>query len=343
MTRKALKHESRAKIAPGKKPKYHRLTRDNRIQIRCYLQAGLSLRKIALELNVSASTISREIKRNSGGKGYRPSQANEMARARIAIKSEKRRKLTEEIWSLALGKLSLGWSFEAFCGRGRLEGKNYPCRETLYLKYYREQGHSDLPTLPKGHRKRHKRGRKCQAGRGCIPNRRGIELRSKLVERRKAFGHFEGDLINGLHGTGNIATIVERATRFTLFGYVPDKRADHVAPTLTELMSAIPETLRETLTLDNGKEFAAFSKIEDALGLTVYFANPYHSWERGTNENRNGIVRKVLPKKSSFENITEEQTARIDQLLNDRPMKCLGWRTPREMFKKAIEAIGDSS
>lgn len=150
-------------------------------------------------------------------------------------------------------------------------------------------------------------------------------------------------LINGLHGTGNIATIVERATRFTLFGYVPDKRADHVAPTLTELMSAIPETLRETLTLDNGKEFAAFSKIEDALGLTVYFANPYHSWERGTNENRNGIVRKVLPKKSSFENITEEQTARIDQLLNDRPMKCLGWRTPREMFKKAIEAIGDSS
>ena len=149
-------------------------------------------------------------------------------------------------------------------------------------------------------------------------------------------GHLEGDLINGLFGTGNLVTLVERMTRFVFFTYVATKEADVVAGAVIGLLASLPKSFLKTLTFDNGKEFALFKTIEQALGLKVYFAKPYHSCERGTNENRNGVVRKVLPKGSSFANITEEQKRRIDYMLNDRPLKCLNWRTPREAFVELL-------
>lgn len=150
---------------------------------------------------------------------------------------------------------------------------------------------------------------------------------------------FEGDLINGLAGTGHFVTLAERTTRFTLLGWVESKEAEAVARAVKRLLEDLPPDLLQTLTFDNGKEFARFRDIEEALGLKVYFAKPYHSWERGTNENRNGIVRKVKPKGSALDDLTDEERARIDYLLNDRPMRCLGWRTPREAFLRLLSRV----
>ncbi len=195
-----------------------------------------------------------------------------------------------------------------------------------------------LPAMRRKKRKARDRNAKKRrdAGRGKIPGRVDIEKRPRTVENRARVGNYEGDLINGLHGTGNLVTIAERMTRFVLFAYVATKEADAVASAVIGLLASLPKSFLETLTFDNGKEFAKFGRIRQALGIDVYFAKPYHSWERGTNENRNGIVRKVLPKGRSFDDITGEEMRRIDRMLNDRPLKCLNWRTPREAFTELL-------
>ncbi len=264
---------------------------------------------------------------------------------RLREKAAKRRKFTERMWTQAKEKLRKGWSFEMFSGRMRREGKVVVSAEAFYQEYYRRQkrvaeGKSDeeLPPLPKAHRKRHKRGKSYKgAGRGKIPGRVDICERPKAVESRARGGHCEGDLINGLHGTGNLVTIAERMTRFTFFAYVASKDCRAVSETILQLLGSLPPGLLKTLTFDNGKEFAKFHVLVERLGLKVYFAKPYHSWERGTNENRNGIVRKVLPKGTPFDNLTREQMERIDHMLNDRPIKCLNWRTPREAFERLVK------
>lgn len=323
---------------------FHHLTADNRTII-CFLhKEGKSCSFIAGKIGCNKSTISRELRRNSGQRGYRHKQANEMANMRILEKARNRRKITERIWDDVKALLAKGWSFEQISGRRRMCGDvHFVCRETLYKEYYSRQrlviagkSDEDLPALPQRRKKRRRRGAKKykDAGRGKIPNRRDIDERPKSVESRARAGHWEGDLVNGLRGTGNLGTLVERKSRFTLFGHTPTKETEKVIGLMSGLLSRRAPRLVKTVTFDNGKEFAGHSLLTRRTGADVYFAKPYHSWERGTNENRNRVIRKVLPKGSSFSNITEEEMRKIDYLLNDRPMKCLGWRTPREVFRE---------
>ena len=342
--------KTRRKTPPGE-PAYHRLTDEKRIQMETLVKMGVPKAKIARIIGVHPSTVSRDLKRNKSKKGYRHKKATAKANRRLREKASKRRKFTETMWEQAKAKLLEGWSFEMFCGRMRREGKEVVSAEALYREYYRRQelvaaGKSDekLPPLPKSHRKRHKRGKSYKtAGRGRIPDRVDIDQRPKTVESRSRIGHYEGDLINGLLGTGNLVTIAERMTRFTFFGHVASKETEAVMDVAKDLLINIPPELLKTLTFDNGKEFAKFHVLEEALGLKVYFAKPYHSWERGTNENRNGIVRKVLPKGTPFDNLTRDQMERIDHMLNDRPMKCLNWRTPREAFERLVKKALEST
>ena len=201
------------------------------------------------------------------------------------------------MWADAKAHLAEGWTFEVISGRA---------------KKYRN------------------------AGRGRIPDRVDIDERPASAENRARGGHWEGDLINGAAGTGHLVTLVERMTRFTLFVRVAAKEAKPVAGAAVALLAALPKGILETPAFDNGKEFALSRAMEQALGLKACFAKPCHSWERGTNENRNGIVRRVLPKGRSFDDIAEEEMRRIDRLLNDRPLKCLNWRTPREAFADLV-------
>lgn len=328
-------------------PKYRRLTGEYRIKIETLRKEGLSGRQIALRLGCAASTVSRELRRNRGGRGYRAKQAQAKADCRAREKAGRRRKVTPEIWEDAKRRLADGWTFEQVAGRARREGRPTVGRETLYKEYYARQrlvkaGTSDeeLPPLPMRRKERKCRDRDAKkyrgAGRGRIPGRVDIDERPAGVESRARGGHWEGDLVNGSAGTGNLVTLVERMTRFTLFVRVATKEAGPVADAVVALLAALPKEALRTLTFDNGKEFALFKAMEQALGLKVYFAKPYHSWERGTNENRNGVVRKVLPKGRSFDGISEGEMRRIDRLLNDRPLRCLNWRTPREAFADLV-------
>lgn len=334
--------------APPRASKYHRLTSENRIMIWTLKKEGKSPAYIAKRIGCHRSTICRELERNKSKKGYRAKKAQKTADYRVRKKAADRRKLTAEIWSDAIAKVEMGWTFEQVSGRAKRDGEPTVCKETFYKEYYRLQelarkGRSDieLPLLPKRQKKRKTRDRNAKkyrnAGRGKIPDRVDIDERPKTVENRARVGHMEGDLVNGLKGTGNVVSIAERMTRFTFFAYAATKEADVVASVIIGLLASLPKGFLKTLTFDNGKEFALFKSMEQALGIKVYFAKPYHSWERGTNENRNGIIRKVLPKGRSFDDITEEEMRRIDYMLNDRPLKCLNWRTPRETFTDLLK------
>ena len=339
--------KKRRKAPPGA-PKYHRLTLEKRIIIRTLRKEGRSCRYIAGRLGCAPSTVSRELARNRSRKGYRPKKAQAKADWRARRKAAARHKLTPVMWEHIKAKMCECWTPEQIAERGRRDGIPMVCRETIYNEYYRRQklvgkgkSNEDLPLLMMRRRKRKTRDRNARkyqrnAGRGKIPGRIDIGERPGTVENRARVGNWEGDLINGLPGTGNLVTLAERKTRFVLFARAATREADGVASAVIGLLAGLPKSFLDTLTFDNGKEFAKFGRIRQALGIEVYFAKPYHSWERGTNENRNGVVRKILPKGRSFDDITGEEMRRIDRMLNDRPLRCLNWRTPREAFTELL-------
>ena len=310
---------------------YKRVTEEERRLIYRWRQDGESIREMGRRLGRAASSICREVPRNTGGRSYRPKQAHEKAQERA--KRLGPRRFTEEVKADAEARLRDGWTPEMISGRARLEVRPWVCKETIYKHIYADAktGGELWKNLPRAHRKRRRRcprddGRR----RGKIPNQRMIDTRPPEVETRATVGHWEGDLINGANKTGNLVTLVERKTRFTLLDRTDTKEAEEVTRSICRRFAEMPLASRLSLTLDNGKEFARHEEMARETGMDVFFAWPYHSWERGTNENTNGLIRRLHPKKSSFSEIGEVALKRIEMFLNDRPRKCLGWMTPRE-------------
>lgn len=304
---------------------YKQLTQAQRYQIKVLLDIGTPQGKIAELLGVSAATISRELKRNRGKRGYRPKQAHEKAMARRAEKSKVR--LTAETWALVEIKLKEDWSPEQISGRLKEEGV-FISHESIYQYVYADKRAGG--TLWK-HLRRPKTYRKRAGGRdrrGKIPNRRSIEERPAVVDERSRIGDWEADLIIGTEGVA--LTLTERKSRFTLLRIFPSKHAAPITAAIIELLKW--DARIKTITFDNGKEFAGHQEIAAALNTDCYFAHPYASWERGTNENTNGLIRQYLPRKRNFKEVTiQEETAIMDKL-NSRPRKCLDFRTPYEVF-----------
>lgn len=310
---------------------YKHVTAEERRLIHRWRKEGAALREIARRLERDVSSISREIARNTGNHGYRPIQAQRKAQAQARRAGPRR--FTEAVRADAEARLKEGWTPEIISQRARLEGRPHVCKETIYKHVYDDAkvGGTLWKNLPRAKRKRRRRcPRQEGRGPGRIPNQRMIGTRPAEVETRLTVGHWEGDLINGAPGTGNLATLVERCTRFTLVGRTASREAEEVTREICALFDPLPQQLLLTLTLDNGKEFARHEEIAEGASMDVFFANPYHSWERGTNENANGLIRRLHPKKSSFAEIGQTELERIDKFLNDRPRKCLGWMTPRE-------------
>jgi len=310
---------------------YKRVTEEERWLIYRWRQDGVAVREVARRLGRAASSIGREIARNTGGRGYRPQQAHEKARAQAGRPGPRR--FTVPVRVDAEARIQAGWTPEMIGQRARLEGRPWVCKETIYKYIYADAkaGGTLWQSLPRAKRQRQRRcPRPDGRGRGRIPNQRRIDTRPAEVATRQTVGHWEGDLINGAATTGNLVTLVERNTRFTLIGRTASKAADEVTRTIGALFGPLPPQSRLSLTLDNGKEFAQHETLARASSLDVFFAHPYHSWERGTNENTNGLIRRLYPKGSSFAEIGVAELQRIDTFLNDRPRKCLGWRTPRE-------------
>jgi len=318
---------------------HQRITAEERRLIYQLLKDKRSLGEIGRLLGRSKGALSREIKRNTGQCGYRPKQAQERAEARA--KRPGARKFTAEMRAEVEQKIRKGHTPEIIKGRAALEGRAMVCKETIYKSIYVDaKAGGDLwKYLPRSKRKRHRRcPRQDGRGRGRIPDQRRIDTRPKVVDKRERIGDWEGDLMSGAAGTGHLATMVDRTTRFLLVGHVWSKEAEEVNDRIVAMFTDkdIPLWARLTGTFDNGKEFALHQELARRIGMEIYFAFPYHSWERGTNENTNGLIRRLLPKGSSFAHLDKAALARIESYVNDRPRKCLGWRTPREVFYDRI-------
>lgn len=317
---------------------YTRVTEAERSQIYALRQAGKGNNEIAEVIRRDQGTVSREVRRNTGERGYRWQQAHRQAAERGRRPGPRR--FTEEVRLDAEEKLRKGWTPEIICGRAELEGRAHVCKETIYKHVYADaKAGGDLWThLPRAKRKRKRRcPRQEGRGRGIIPGRRGIETRPPEVEQRITVGHWEGDLVVGANATGYLVTLVERVTRFTLVGWSRTKEADEVAAEVIRRLGMIGVACTG-ITFDNGKEFARHAEISSALKAAVFFARPYHSWERGTNENTNGLIRRLFPKSESFAAMGAADLHRIDIFLNDRPRKCLAWQTPREVMAAFLAA-----
>ena len=315
--------------------RYHRLTEQERYQIYALLKEGLSLRAIGKNIGKDKSTISREIRRNRGEKGYRPKQANALAKKRV--KSEISSSHLQEIQTTYIEeKIKLKWSPEQILGRMRVEGLPPVSHETIYRYILKDKHNGGKLYLHLRHKdKRYKKRYGSNDRRGEIPNKVSIEQRPKIVEKKERIGDFEIDLIIGKHHKQALVTVVDRKSKFTLIKKIPHKQSSLVEVALIEMLLPLKQWLH-TITSDNGKEFAAHETIARQLDADFYFCHPYASWERGLNENTNGLIRQFFPKGSEFTHITQAQIIEVQNNLNYRPRKSLGYRTPAEVFYATI-------
>ena len=309
---------------------YRQLTQEQRYQIKAYLKIGHSQTEIAHEVGVHKSTISREIRRNQGLRGYRPKQAQRFAEGRRQSKVKPR--ISSQTWDNVRGFLTQKMSPEQIQGwlQANDEKKVSPEWIYQYIVKDKQQGGSLYTNLRQKKKRRKRYGSKGR--RGQIPNRVSIEQRPAKVETRERIGDWEADTIVGKGHRMALVTLVDRKSRFTLIKKVERYTAPLVKQAMIDLLSVYGREKVLTITCDNGKEFSQHEAVAKALKTNIYFAHPYSSWERGTNENTNGLIRQFFPKGSSFEAITDEDVAFVMDNLNHRPRKCLGFRTPSMLF-----------
>lgn len=324
---------------------YRQLTPQERYAIHILSVAGFSHREIGRRLGRHHTTIGREKRRNGPPHSdlaiYRDDFGQRQSEVRRrSIVRPRRRADHKPLWRYVLRGLGRCWSPEQIAGRVRLDHPDDPLMriapETVYRWIYEDAAAGGVlyRHLRRAHRRR-RRQRRFGAGRGYIPGRVGIERRPGVVERRRRFGDWESDTVEGAKGKGLIATHVERRSRYLVTVRLEDKTADLFAERTIRAFRTIPRAWRCTMTADNGKEFARFKKIEEKTGLTVYFADPYSAWQRGTNENTNGLLRQYFPKGCDFTAVSTKDLAAATRAINHRPRKCHGYRTPYEVFTEA--------
>jgi len=311
---------------------YSQLTAGERNQFYALRKAQISMTQVAAQMSRSRTTLYNELNRNTGKRAYRPKQAQGFADRRRAEKP-KPLKMTPTAIAYITAKLRLQWAPEQIAAvmAGDPEGPGVAVsHETIYQYVWadKQAGGTLYTELRQGRKKRRKR-RGGKDSRGKIRNRVDIDQRPAVVEARSRIGDWEADLVCGAGASGYLVTLLERVSRRVLIGYTATKFADKVA---TEILRLLRDEVVATITFDNGKEFAEHERIAASLDCTCYFATPYHSWERGANENVNGLIRQYFPKKTSFADITAAQIALVQNRLNTRPRKCLGFRPPNVVY-----------
>lgn len=307
---------------------YTQLTQDQRYQIQALLNTGHPYSEIADVVGVHTSTISREVRRNCGLRGYRPRQAHRLTLARRQTKA--RQRIATETWHLVERLLGEQWSPEQISGWLRCTQAGPISHEWIYQYVLRDK-HAQ-GTLYR-HLRCQKQRRKrygAYSCRGQLRNRVSIEKRPAVVERRTRLGDWELDTMIGKGYHQAIVSLTERKSRLSLLAKVERKSADVVATAVIGLLKPLRLPLH-TLTSDNGKEFAHHEAIAQALKAQFFFAHPYASWERGLNENTNGLIRQYFPKHRSFATITAKEIQTVMTKLNNRPRKSLGFQTPNQV------------
>jgi IS30 family transposase len=307
---------------------YTQLTQAQRYQISVLLKIGQSQTEIAKMIGKHKSTISREVGRNQGQRGYRPKQAQQMSMNR---RKKAKPRIQEATWALIESKLQEDWSPEQISDWLRRNTDIQVSHERIYQYILADKRAGG--SLHK-HLRCQKKRRKRYGGydrRGKLPNRRSIEERPEIVDQRQRIGDWEVDTMIGKGHRQAIVTLTERKSRFALLRKVERRKASLVSAAVIDLLQPVADRVH-TITGDNGKEFAEHERIAQELEVSFFFAHPYAAWERGANENMNGLVRQYIPKNRDLSSVTSEELSQIMNKLNHRPRKCLDFKTPFEVF-----------
>ena len=311
---------------------YKHLSLTDRHYIEIERKGGATMSEIAIKINRSQSTISREISRNTGGRGYRHKQAERFTVERHQEKN-KSVKLTPELIEVINTELNKDFSPEQISGRLKLEGRSYVHYETIYQHILADKKNGgELYKLLRHQNKTYRKRYGSAHNRNGIKDRVDIDERPEVANNRERVGDWELDTIIGKNHKGAIVTMDDRKTKLRLAYPLQGKKAKDVKEAMIKLLSPIKEWVRTT-TYDNGKEFSYHKEVSMALDCDAYFAKPYHSWERGQNENANGLLRQYFPKSMELVNIPVSDVFAAVDKLNSRPRKCLGFRTPYEVFE----------
>lgn len=327
---------------------YRQLSLEERERMQAALWEGKSLRAIARDLKRSPATISRELRRNGkwGNRRYHPRLAHEHTKVRIRTRGQRMRLKHPIIQIYVHTKLRKGWSPEQIAGRIKIDHPQYGISHEAIYQYiytqYRRGGYgvcigADLRRyLRRRHRVRHPKKILYAVEKGAILNRISIDERPPEVLRRTVPGHWEGDTIESRAKLPGLNTLVERMSGLVLISKLRDKTGAATAKVVIRRLQRIPRRLRRTLTLDNGPENARHEAVTRVIGTQCYFAHAYHFWERGINENTNGLIRWYLPKGTDLYAVSESTVQEVEYRLNTRPRKRLRWCTPLEVFNSFL-------
>lgn len=327
---------------------YHQLTIEEREKIQAGLWERRSLRGIARELGRNAGTISRELKRNlpPALRRYTPRLAQERADRTIRARGCRPRLKHFLIREYVVAKLQADYSPEQIAGTLSIEYPTYTISpeaiyQFIYAQYHRQGYGSCLGQDLRIYLKRHHQVRKLKypllkEAKGPIQSRIFIDYRPPEVAERIRLGHWEGDSMVSRQSSVGLNTLVERVTGLMLITKIKNTTAAETTKVVTERLKRFPRRLRQTITVDSGHENAGHEDIVKKIKTKIFFAHPYHSWERGINENANGLIRWYLPKGTDFATVSEERLRQIEYKLNTRPRKRLGWKTPLQVFNQGV-------
>jgi len=315
---------------------YAHLTRDDRISLSALLKEGLSLRRCARSIGVSHTTISHEVGVNGGKDNYRPGLAHQryLKARKEANQCHRILGRNQEVTAKIIKLLKDDWSPEQIAGRSELELGVKLSSPTSIYNYInpRSELHHLLPRKCNKYR-RTKSGNDRKKLREGQSTKRSIDTRPKIVGRRERIGDWEADTIVGQEKTARMYTATERRSGYLIADLLKKVSAELIGESTVKLFKSIPRSKKHTITLDNGVEFSNHELTERKTNIQTYFAHPYHSWERGTNENTNGLIRRYFPKRTVFSNIELTYFKQVIKKINHRPRKRLGYKTPYEVFK----------
>lgn len=309
----------------------HHLTLEERELLYRLRHKGKSKAEIAELLGRHRSTVYRELERNTGQRGYRPKQAQRLADQRRLACRRPRKMEDSDVHQYVQERLEKGWSPDQIAGRSRRDSsrRRSRClsRQTIY-NWIDDRAPQWRLWLRRGGRPPERRGKLND----CVR----ISGRPDVINRRCRYGDWEGDTMVGKGRRSSLVTLVERKSGYARIGRADNMKAKTTRRVTERRMKDLPAPLRRSVTFDNGKEFAEHRRLAQTLGLEIYFALPYRSWQRGTNENTNGLLRQFFPKGTDFSRISHREVARVEALLNERPRKRLDYRTPAEILSKRL-------
>jgi len=321
--------------------KYKQLTFEKRERIYELSQQNFHKEDIAILLGCHRSTVYRELRRNRTRIGYLPDRAHKMTLDRRSklLKIERDTVLKDDIVS----KLQAGWSPEIICGYLKKERSiSVISHETIYAYIYSKEGHKNKLYLTlRKQRKKRKAKVSCNSKKSRIPNRVSIHDRPIEIDKRNTYGHWEGDLVLFSNQSTNLITLRERKSRLFMAIKNPSKHAEITSKNIIRTFKGRKNILIETLTLDNGGEFAKHEEIAKHLRIDTFFCDPYSSYQKGSVENGNGVLRYDLPRNTNIDSLSQKQIDKIVDKINNRPMKCLGYNTPAEIFKQNYGQLVD--